>query len=127
MTQDSGRMCFGHLPKTDKLINTNIGNKNKQTKILPSSSNSVFVFTFLSNSTVMYTFEKIPLKRLLSLPLLPLFMQHHIINFTLQAQEERTNREKQLEHEDGMAEELARISLERDRDKKMRQYIKENR
>lgn len=54
-------------------------------------------------------------------------MQQHIINFTLQAQEERTNREKQLEHEDRMAEELARISHERDREEKMRQYIKENR
>lgn len=54
-------------------------------------------------------------------------MQQHIINFTLQAQEERRNREKQLEHEERMAEELARISHERDREEKMRQYIKENR
>lgn len=54
-------------------------------------------------------------------------MQRHIINFNLQAEEERITREKQLEHEDRMAEELARISHESDRDKKMRQYIKENR
>lgn len=48
-------------------------------------------------------------------------------NFTLQAQEEQSNRAKQLEHEDRMAEELARISHERDRERKIRQYIKENR
>lgn len=54
-------------------------------------------------------------------------MQRHIINFNLQAEEERITREKQLEHEDRMAEELARLSHESDRDKKMRQYIKENR
>lgn len=54
-------------------------------------------------------------------------MQRQIINFNLQAEEERITREKQLKHEDRMAEELARISHESDRDKKMRQYIKENR
>lgn len=54
-------------------------------------------------------------------------MQRRIIHFNLQAEEERITREKQLEHEDRMAEELARISRESDRDKKMRQYIKENR
>lgn len=45
----------------------------------------------------------------------------------MQAEEERTNREKQLEQEERIAKELARISFEKQRDEKMRQYIKENR
>lgn len=52
---------------------------------------------------------------------------HKFSPFNLQAEEERMTREKQLEREDRMAKELARNSQESDRDKKMRQYIKENR
>lgn len=54
-------------------------------------------------------------------------MQINIIKFDLQAEEERINREKQLEQEERMAKELARINYERQREEKMRQYIKENR
>lgn len=49
------------------------------------------------------------------------------IKFDLQAEEERINREKQLEQEERMAKELARINYETQREEKMRQYIKENR
>lgn len=45
----------------------------------------------------------------------------------LQAEEERIYKEKQLEQEERMAKELARISYETQRDEKMRQYVKENR
>lgn len=45
----------------------------------------------------------------------------------LQAREEQMIREKQLEHEERMAKELARINYESEREKRMRQYIKENR
>lgn len=45
----------------------------------------------------------------------------------LQAREEQLIREKQLEHEERMAKELARISYESEREKRIRQYIKENR
>lgn len=45
----------------------------------------------------------------------------------LQAEEERIYKEKQLQQEERMAQELARISYEKLRDEKMRQYIKENR
>lgn len=54
-------------------------------------------------------------------------MQINIIKFDLQAEEERINREKQLEQEERMAKELARINYERQREEKIRQYIKENR
>lgn len=47
--------------------------------------------------------------------------------FDLQAEEERINREKQLEQEERMAKELARINHETERDEKMRQCIIENR
>lgn len=47
--------------------------------------------------------------------------------FDLQAEEERINREKQLEQEERMAKELARINYESQREEKMRQHIKENR
>lgn len=36
-------------------------------------------------------------------------------------------REKQLEQEERMAKELSRINFEKQREKKIRQYIKENR
>lgn len=36
-------------------------------------------------------------------------------------------RDKQLEQEERMAKELARISYEKLRDEKMRQYVKDNR
>lgn len=45
----------------------------------------------------------------------------------LQAREEQIIREKQLEHEERMAKELARINNESEREKRIRQYIKENR
>lgn len=45
----------------------------------------------------------------------------------LQAEEERIYKEKQLVQEERMAQELARISYEKLRDEKMRQYVKENR
>lgn len=51
----------------------------------------------------------------------------NLITFDLQAEEERINREKQLEQEERMAKELARINYESQREEKMRQYIKENR
>lgn len=54
-------------------------------------------------------------------------MEIIIIEFDLQAEEERINREKQLEQEERMAKELARINYETQREEKMRQYIKENR
>lgn len=54
-------------------------------------------------------------------------MQITRIKFDLQAEEERINREKQLEQEERMAKELARINYETQREEKMRQYIKENR
>lgn len=47
--------------------------------------------------------------------------------YDLQAEEERVQRERQLEQEERMAKELARIDYEKQRDEKMRQYIKENR
>ena len=47
--------------------------------------------------------------------------------FGLQAEEEKINREKQLEQEERMAKELARINHETQRDEKLRQYIIENR
>lgn len=46
---------------------------------------------------------------------------------TLQAEEERINKEKQLEQEERIAKELARINFEKQREEKMRQYIRENR
>ncbi|KAM4630463.1 uncharacterized protein ACJ7VT_000159 [Polymixia lowei] len=42
------------------------------------------------------------------------------------AEEERINKEKQLEQEERIAKELARINYEKQRDEKMRQYIREN-
>lgn len=45
----------------------------------------------------------------------------------MQAEEERINREKQLEQEERMAKELARINYEKQRDEKLRQYIRANR
>uniref|UniRef100_A0A3Q3XF62 Meiosis-specific nuclear structural protein 1 n=1 Tax=Mola mola TaxID=94237 RepID=A0A3Q3XF62_MOLML len=42
------------------------------------------------------------------------------------AEEDRRSREKQLEQEERIAKELARIKYEKQRDEKMRQYIKEN-
>lgn len=45
----------------------------------------------------------------------------------LQTEEERVKRERQLEQEERMAKELARINFEKQREEKMRQYIKENR
>lgn len=45
----------------------------------------------------------------------------------LQTEEERANREKQLEQEERMAKELARINHERQSDERMRQRIRENR
>lgn len=45
----------------------------------------------------------------------------------MQAEEERINRQKQLEQEERIAKELARISYEKQREEKMRQHIKENR
>ncbi|XP_016309913.1 meiosis-specific nuclear structural protein 1-like isoform X2 [Sinocyclocheilus anshuiensis] len=45
----------------------------------------------------------------------------------LKAEEDRQFRERQLEQEERMAKELARINNEKLRDEKMRQYIKENR
>lgn len=44
-----------------------------------------------------------------------------------QAEEDRVNREKQLEQEERMARELARINHNKQKEEKMRQYIKENR
>ncbi|XP_069379764.1 meiosis-specific nuclear structural protein 1 isoform X2 [Paralichthys olivaceus] len=44
----------------------------------------------------------------------------------LKANEDRINRAQELEQEMRMAEELARISLEKERDEKMRQHIREN-
>ncbi|CAL8351846.1 unnamed protein product [Merluccius merluccius] len=44
----------------------------------------------------------------------------------LKSEEERIHKEKQLEQEERMARELARISYETQRDEKMRQHIKEN-
>ena len=44
-----------------------------------------------------------------------------------QAEEERLNKEKQLEQEELLARELARIDQESQRDQKMRQHIKANR
>lgn len=44
-----------------------------------------------------------------------------------QAEEDRVNREKQLEQEERMARELARINHDKQKEEKMRQYIKENR
>uniref|UniRef100_A0A8C1VSN9 Meiosis-specific nuclear structural protein 1 n=1 Tax=Cyprinus carpio TaxID=7962 RepID=A0A8C1VSN9_CYPCA len=44
----------------------------------------------------------------------------------LKAEEDRQFRERQLEQEERMAKELARINNEKLRDEKMRQYIKEN-
>ncbi|XP_062242685.1 meiosis-specific nuclear structural protein 1 [Platichthys flesus] len=44
----------------------------------------------------------------------------------LKADEDRINRDKQLEQEERMAKELARINFETQRDEKMRQHIKEN-
>lgn len=59
---------------------------------------------------------------------------HHLSKFqmlitkkTLQAEEERINKEKQLEQEERIAKELARINFEKQREEKMRQYIRENR
>lgn len=46
---------------------------------------------------------------------------------TLQTREEQIIRERQLEHEERMAKELARINYESEREKRIRQYIKENR
>lgn len=51
----------------------------------------------------------------------------NLITFDLQAEEERINRQKQLDQEERMAKELARIQYESQREEKMRQYIKENR
>lgn len=44
-----------------------------------------------------------------------------------QAEEERVNHAKQLEQEERIAKELSRIKYEREREEKMRQYIRENR
>lgn len=44
-----------------------------------------------------------------------------------QAEQDRMYKEKLLEQEERMAKELARISYEKTRDEKMRQYVKENR
>lgn len=49
------------------------------------------------------------------------------MTLNLQAREEQIIREKQLEHEERMAKELARINYENEREKRIRQYIKENR
>ncbi|MEQ2170586.1 hypothetical protein GOODEAATRI_001795, partial [Goodea atripinnis] len=43
------------------------------------------------------------------------------------AKEQRANRQRQLEQEERMAKELARIEHEKQRDEKMRQHIRENR
>lgn len=51
----------------------------------------------------------------------------HYKKIDMQAEEERINREKQLEQEERIAKELARINFEKQREEKMRQYIKENR
>lgn len=44
-----------------------------------------------------------------------------------QAEEERVNHAKRLEQEERIAKELSRIKYEREREEKMRQYIRENR
>ena len=44
-----------------------------------------------------------------------------------QAEEDRIYKQKQLEQEERLAQELSRINHEKCRDEKMRQYIKENR
>ncbi|KAM3877008.1 zinc finger protein 280C-like [Diretmus argenteus] len=54
------------------------------------------------------------------------FRERQIEDALLKAEEERIDREKQLEQEERMAKELARINYEKQRDEKMRQYIKEN-
>lgn len=54
-------------------------------------------------------------------------LTHDGIKFDFQAEEDRINREKQLEQEERIAKELARINYETQREEKMRQYIKENR
>ncbi|XP_034045061.1 meiosis-specific nuclear structural protein 1 [Thalassophryne amazonica] len=47
-------------------------------------------------------------------------------NHLLQAEEEKINREKQFEQEERLAKELARINYEKQREERMRQYVKEN-
>ncbi|XP_035483548.2 meiosis-specific nuclear structural protein 1-like isoform X1 [Scophthalmus maximus] len=44
----------------------------------------------------------------------------------LKAEEDRINREEQIEQEERMAKELARINYEKEREEKMRQHIKDN-
>lgn len=51
----------------------------------------------------------------------------HRSSVYFQAEEDRLNREKQLEQEERMAKELERIKYEMQREEKMKQYIKENR
>ncbi|XP_019907686.2 meiosis-specific nuclear structural protein 1 isoform X1 [Esox lucius] len=52
--------------------------------------------------------------------------ERQIEDALIKAEEDRIYKEKQLEQEERMAQELARINLEKLRDEKMRQYIKEN-
>lgn len=54
-------------------------------------------------------------------------MQFNIVWLNLQAEEVKINREKREEQEERMARELARINHQSEREKRMRQYIKENR
>lgn len=54
-------------------------------------------------------------------------MQVILLCVSLQAEEERVNRAKRLEQEERIAKELSRIKYEREREEKMRQYIRENR
>lgn len=54
-------------------------------------------------------------------------MQVTLLCVSWQAEEERVNHAKRLEQEERIAKELSRIKNEREREEKMRQYIRENR
>lgn len=49
------------------------------------------------------------------------------VSWTPQAEEQRVNRERQLEQEERIAKELARIAHEKEKDEKLRQHIRQNR
>ncbi|MED6233907.1 hypothetical protein ATANTOWER_018955 [Ataeniobius toweri] len=53
-------------------------------------------------------------------------MERQTEDALIKAKEQRANRQRQLEQEERMAKELARIEHEKQRDEKMRQHIREN-